>query len=142
LTILFCDSSALVKLYVHEAGSDATGQHAAAADLLAVSRIAWVEALSAFARRARELPADSTGIDVARSRLAIDWPHYLVLELTQELAQLAGELAEAFALRAYDAVQLASVTALHRQAPGEVRFACHDSRLVKAAGVLGVAAAD
>lgn len=142
MTILFCDSSALVKLYVHEEGSDAAGAHAAAADLLAVSRIAWVEVLSAFARRAREQPADSSGIDVARNRLGVDWPHYLVLEVTQELVQLAGEFAEAFALRAYDAVQLASVTLLHRQAPGEVRFSCYDSRLMKAAAVLGVAAAD
>ena len=51
---------------------------------------------------------------------------------------VAGEYAEAFALRACDSVQLAAVTTLHREASGDVRFACFDSRLAKAARVLGI----
>lgn len=141
MTILFCDSSALVKLYVAEDGSDALGVRAAAAQTLAASRIAWVETMSALARRAREHPGDAAGIAMARSRFVDDWPHYLVLEVTQELVELAGEFAEAFALRAYDAVQLASVVTVERQVPGEVAFACFDGRLVKAAGLMGVAGA-
>jgi uncharacterized protein len=69
-----------------------------------------------------------------------DWPLYLTLEVTQELVVLAGEYAEAFALRADDSVQLAAAQTLHLEMPGEVAFACFDSRLVKAAGVLGIRA--
>jgi uncharacterized protein len=47
--ILFCDTSALVKLYVHEDGSDTVTEQATA-----VCRIAWVEIMSAMARRSRE----------------------------------------------------------------------------------------
>ena len=136
--ILFCDTSALVKLYVQEDGTDRVIEQAAASDIIAVCRIAWVEAMSAMARRAREQLQDASAIAQARQRLAADWPHYLALEVTQELVELAGDYAEAFALRAYDSVQLAAAHTLHQVQAGDVRFACYDNRLVKAARVLGI----
>lgn len=139
--ILFCDTSALVKLYVHEDGTDVVIGQAAASDIVAVCRIAWVEFMSAMARRSREQAPDAAGIARARERFVADWPRYLTLEITQALAELAGDYAEAFALRAYDSVQLAAAQTVHRELPGEVRFACCDSRLVKAARVLGIEAA-
>ena len=138
--ILFCDTSALVKLYVHEEGSDGVTEQAAASDIVAACRIAWVETFSAMARRSREHPQDTAAITQARHRFVADGPHYLTLEITQELVELAGEYAEAFALRAYDSVQLAAVQMVHLELPSEVRFACFDSRLVKAARVLGIEA--
>ncbi len=139
--ILFCDTSALVKLYVHEQGSDQVLERASACDILAVCRIAWVEAISAMARRAREEPRDVRALAEARRRFEADWPGYLTLEVTQELAELAGDYADTFALRAHDGVQLAAVQILHRDAPGEVLFACFDARLANAARVLGIAPA-
>ena len=136
--ILFCDTSALVKLYVLEDGSDAIAEQAAASEIIAVCRISWVEIMSAMARRSREQPKDASAINRGRKRVVADWPHYLALELTQELVELAGKYAEAFALRAYDSVQLAAARTVHQELPGEVRFACYDSRLVKAARVLGI----
>lgn len=138
--ILFCDTSALVKLYVLEEGSDATARQAEACDAIAVCRIAFVELLSALARRAREQPGDQQAIERARQRFIADWPDYLSLEVTQELVELAGDHADTFALRAYDSVQLAAVHLLHREVPGEVEFACFDSRLAKAARALGIGA--
>jgi uncharacterized protein len=136
--ILFCDTSALVKLYVHEEGTDVMVREAAASDLIAVCRIAWVETMSAMARRSREQPRDAVAIAEARARVVADWQHCLTLDLSQELVELAGEYADAFALRAYDSVQLAAVQTVHRELPGEVRFACFGDRLVKAARVLGI----
>ena len=138
--ILFCDTSALVKLYVQEDGSEVVMEQAEASEAVAVCRIAWVEIMSAFARRARDVPQDAPALDRARRRFVADWPHCLTLELTQGVAELAGEYAEAFALRAYDSVQLAAVMTLHRETAGDLRFACFDNRLTKAARVLGVAA--
>ena len=139
--ILFCDSSALVKLYLQEDDSGAVRSQAAASELLAVCRIAWVEVMSALARRLRERPQDTAAIETARARFQADWPRYLCLELTQELAQLAGDYADTFALRAYDSVQLAAAELARRDMPGDVKFACFDARLVKAARVLGIEAA-
>ena len=51
--ILFCDISALVKLYVQEKGSELMLEVATEATVIAVCRIAWVEVMSAFAQRSR-----------------------------------------------------------------------------------------
>lgn len=136
--ILFCDTSALVKLYVREADSDLVAKQARASEVIAVSRIAWVEAIAAMARRSREQPVDAEVLAQARARFAADWPDYLKIEVTQETAELAGEYADTFALRAYDSVQLASAQIIQRELPGEVCFACFDARLSKAARVLGL----
>lgn len=136
--ILFCDTSALVKLYLVEAGSDLVRQESAAAEALAVSRIAWVEAHAAFARRAREEPLDGAAIDEARHALSAEWPHYVVLEIDRELTEIAADYADTFALRAYDSVQLASAARLAAVTGEAVRFACFDTRLSKAAKVLGM----
>lgn len=138
--ILYCDSSALVKLYVQEEGSDALGIQAAASELIVVCRVAWVEVMSALARRSRERPQDATALAIARQRFAADWLHCLCLEVTQELAELAADYADTFALRAYDSVQLAAAETARRNLPGGVHFACFDARLLKAARVLGLQA--
>jgi uncharacterized protein len=139
--ILFCDTSALVKLYLREEGSAEVMAQAQACELVVLCRIAWAEFMSALARRAREYPENNTEIEQARQRFAADWPRYLAVELTEELARTAGDHADTFALRAYDAVQLAAVQLVHTQMPGDVRFACFDTRLVKAARVMGIEAA-
>jgi len=139
--ILFCDTSALLKLFVLEEHSDAVVAAAAAADAVAVSRLAWPEVMSALARRERESPRDAATLAQARQACIALWPDLVVVEVNQPLVQLAGDYAEAFALRAYDSVQLAALQTLRLQSGEDVRFACFDSRLAKAAAVLGVAAA-
>lgn len=136
--ILFLDTSALVKLYIEEEGSAAVMAQTEAADVLAASRIAWVELMSALARRAREQPQAAPALETARKRFAADWPQFLVIEATQSLVELAGDYTDTFALRAYDALQLAAVQSIHARLPGEVRLSCFDARLLKAAKVLGI----
>ena len=136
--ILFCDTSALIKLYIHESDSPAMRIAADAASSLAVCRIAWAEAMAAFARRAREVPADAALLEEARQRLQAHWPHYAVVEITQPLVALAGDYADTFALRGYDSVQLAAAHLVYQASPEGVCFACFDSRLNKAAKVLGM----
>ena len=135
--ILFCDTSALVKLYILEDSSREMQALAGAASAIAVCRIAWVEMMAALARRAREFPNDADAIEVVRQRLRTDWPMYVVVEVTQQLAELAGEFADTFALRGYDSVQLAAARTLQDMAGEEIQFACFDTRLGKAARMLG-----
>ena len=136
--ILFCDTSALVKLYILEDSSREMQALAGAASAIAVCRIAWVEMMAALARRAREFPNDADAIEVVRQRLRTDWPMYVVVEVTQQLAELAGEFADTFALRGYDSVQLAAARTLQDMAGEEIQFACFDTRLGKAARMLGM----
>jgi predicted nucleic acid-binding protein len=76
--ILYLDTSALFKLYVDEAGSDAVHAAVAAAEAVTVCRIAWADAMSALARREREVPADQDALEQARQALRTDWPRFLV----------------------------------------------------------------
>jgi predicted nucleic acid-binding protein len=136
--ILFCDTSALVKLYLVEAESETLKAMAAAAEAVAVSRIAWAEAHAALSRRAREVSADATFIGQAKQALAVDWSHYLIIEVTQAVVEQAGEFADTFALRGYDSVQLAAAHEAKQVSRLPVSFACFDARLNKAARVLGM----
>ena len=136
--MLYCDTSALVKLYIEEVGSRELKAAVTAAEAVAVCRIAWAEAHAALSRRARETPEDSEPIEQAKTALAIDWPRYVVLEITQALVERAGDYADTFALRGYDSVQLAAAFEASRIAQIQIGFACFDHRLNKAAGVLGM----
>lgn len=136
--ILFCDTSALVKLYIAEDASDTVRRAADQAEAVAVSRLAWVEMHAAVARRGRESPQDQPALDVVERQFAMDWKQFVVLEVNQMLVELASEYADAFSLRAYDAVQLASAVRLRDQANTGLRFACFDRRLNQAAGLLGM----
>ncbi|EGV17949.1 type II toxin-antitoxin system VapC family toxin [Thiocapsa marina] len=136
--ILFCDTSALIKLYVREDFTDTMLAAAGAASATAVCRIAWAEAMAALARRSRDNPTDAGAIDTVRRRLRNDWNDYAIIEVTQALVELAGDYADTFALRGYDSVQLAAVRTLHEASHEQVQFACFDRRLQKAARVLGL----
>ena len=136
--ILFCDTSALVKLYLEEDYSADVRELAADSQVIAVVRIARAEIMAALARRAREQPADADAIEVLRVRLTRDWQEFAIMEVTQALVELAGEYADTFALRGYDSVQLAAARQLQNSVDDVLCFACFDSRLNKAETVLGM----
>lgn len=136
--ILFCDTSALLKLYIAEAGSEAVKARASEAEAVAICRIAWAESHAALSRRAREVPPDAPVIEQAKAVLAQDWPRFVVMEVSQALVERAGEYADTFALRGYDSVQLAAAFETGRIAQSPICFACFDERLNKAAKVLGM----
>ena len=138
--ILYCDSSALVKLYVVEPGSEEVRAAVGAADAVATCRITWAEIYAALSRRARESPKDAAAIEMAKQAFAADWPHYVVIEVSQSVVERAGEFADTFALRGYDAVQLAAAHILAEASGEACDFACFDLRLAKAAKVLGLVA--
>lgn len=112
MTTYFLDSSSLVKRYVPETGT-AWVQAITAPETgnsLIIAQITWVELLSALARRQREgsLPANEVDSIIQYFRIDLD-TQYQVVELDQKLCELAGQLIRQYPLRAYDAVQLASV---------------------------------
>lgn len=137
--ILFCDTSALLKLYIVEAGSEALKARVVEAEAVAVCRVAWAEAHAALSRRAREVPGDAPVIEQAKAALAQDWPRFVVMEVDQALVERAGNYADTFALRGYDSIQLAAAFEAGRIAQSHICFACFDARLNKAADVLGMA---
>jgi predicted nucleic acid-binding protein len=134
--ILFCDTSALIKLVVEEAGSDQISTAASGAESLAVCRIAWAEAMAALAQRSRIKGANQSELEQARQNFINCWNDFAIVEVTQPLVEMAGIYADGFALRGYDSVQLAAAHTLQQVLVVPLKFACFDHRLTRAAELL------
>lgn len=91
-------------------------------------------ALAAARRSARIDHAEHADAITDLERL---WEEADGIELTETLARRAGELADAFALRGYDAVHLASAEAILDE--GSV-MVVSDTQLAEAAATLGIEA--
>ena len=112
----YFDSSALVKRYVSETGSnwvcgllDPGLKHEAF-----IAAMTPVEIIAALARRARGKTIVQADAAIAILRFRADLrTSYQVVELTDALLTQAMSLAETYALRGYDAVQLAAALAVN-----------------------------
>lgn len=134
--ILYCDTSALIKLLIQEPGSQQLQTLSSTAAWVATCRITWAEAMAAMARRLREDPLSVDAIDEARGRLIQIWGSLAIVEVSQEVVEAAGRFADGFALRGYDGVQLAAAAVLKAQSDQPLTFACFDRRLNQAAQLL------
>ena len=136
--ILYLDTSAVVKLYADEAGSDQVRAGVAAAKICATHLIAYAETRAAFARKAQQ-PAYENRLQTWRKDFERDWPRFEIVGVTPDLVRRAGDLAEMHRLRAYDSVHLAAVEALSRLgARLDFRFLVFDGDLAHAAEELGL----
>ncbi|MCX6100681.1 MAG: type II toxin-antitoxin system VapC family toxin [Candidatus Bipolaricaulota bacterium] len=137
--IAYLDTSALVKLYVKEAGSAAVRTACDHADALATSRLSYVEAHAAAARRTREGDLSQKAKAQLAENLERDWQRYAVVEVTEAVCSVAVELVGRHPLRAADALQLASALFLRESSGQPILFLCFDERLVAAAQGEGLA---
>ena len=136
--ILYLDTSAWLKLYVAERGTQEVTAAVQSAELIAISRIAYAEARAALARVLRE--KRTTRVEHRRRIAALDadYGEVLKVEVSEEVVRQAGELAESHALRGFDAIQLASARWLARKTRKPVRLLAFDQRLNEAASALGL----
>lgn len=135
---LYLDTSALLKLHVDEEGSPLIRHSVEAATLVGTSAIAYVEARAALARRRRSGHLSSQSHRIVLRALDADWQRYIRLEVTEDLIHEAATIAEHYALRAYDAIHLASAVLLSRRLGGETMFASWDDALDAAAAREGL----
>ena len=131
--IAYLDTSALVKLYVQEPGIDRVQRIVAQAAHVATSRVTYVEARAAFSRRHRERGLSNAAYREAVRLFEREWDAYARMEVTEPLIRLAGDYTEQHALRAYDAIQLASAVSLRRDTRSSMAFLAADRQLLAAA---------
>jgi len=136
--IVYLDTSAAVKLYVTEAGSEAVCHAVASASEAATSLLAYAEVEAAFARKYRMHEITAAELENIRHELDRDRAHFNQLPVGSETVRMAGNLAERFGLRGYDAVHLASAYLLSREIRFTVSFACFDLALNSAVSSLGL----
>ena len=113
---VYFETSALVKLLLDEVQAEMARDLWDQADLVTVGRIAYPEARAALAAAQRSGRLMTPELDGAKRAFNRLWTQVYVVELDEALALSAGELAESFALRGYDAVHLATAIALHESA--------------------------
>jgi predicted nucleic acid-binding protein len=132
----FLDSSALAKRYFEEPGTPRVLEIMQSGDRLVVSRLAVVEVASAGARRARAGGIAPELFDELILALEDDFRRlFEVVELSTAAMTRAVDLTRSHALRAADAIQLASALIARGERSQEYDFA-----LVSSDGELNAAA--
>lgn len=144
VTLLYLDTSALVKTYVNESGS-AWIRDLIDSDspIVIVSHLLVVEMISAFTRRVRE--GTVTPDDYARMVERFDsdlQTNCQIVQIDDSIVTSARALLERHHLRAYDAVHLASALAIHsvliQTEQPKLVFLCADDHLLNAAQAEGL----
>ena len=131
--ILYLDTSSLIKLYIEEPSTPEVERQFDEASLVCTSAVAYAEARSALARLCREGSLSPEEHTRTKANLDQSWTHYLTVDVTPEVWRAAGDLAEAYALRGFDSIHLASFLHLVRTDLGEpVQFSSFDDRLRQA----------
>ena len=136
MALYFLDTSALVKLYVQEPGTDRLLPLISdrPENRFAVLTIAVVEIHSAIRRRQRAGDIDT---EVATAILENVQSHmetrFIRQAVNETVIDTALEMIDRYALRAYDAVQLAGCLVLCGIAAESFTFVCSDHRLLEAA---------
>ena len=106
--ITYVDTSTLLKLVIDEDGSDRASTIWTSADTVASVALIVVEARAALAAATRGRRLTAQQFADAREELDELLAELHIVQVTEELIAEAAELAEADALRSYDAVHLAA----------------------------------
>lgn len=138
MTIVYFDSSALVKLVVEEAGSDTSAALWDGADAVMSSGLAYPEVRAALgaARRGGRISRRS----LARAKTSWErfWDALAIVQSNRGVLMAAGDIAERQSLRGYDAVHLASALTVGGE---QLVMAVWDVRLRDAAMASGLSIA-
>lgn len=108
---VFLDSSALVKRYAEEAGSEELDAFLSAATSVGASVIAPAEVVSALTRRRRDALISTREYNDARDALAADLRDLTLIGITEDVLSSAIDAIERWPLRAVDALHIACATA-------------------------------
>lgn len=139
--ILYLDTSAWVKLYVREPGSKELRAYSAKAQAMAASVVAYPEARAAFARLKTQGISTEVKHQQRLAQLNLDWGNLLRIELVPAVVRAAGDIAEVYGLRGFDAIHLASAIWLKEKTTTPLHFAVFDQRLRAAAERAGLVVA-
>ena len=135
---LYADTSALIKKYVRESGSEQVIAHFNQYPIIGTTALTQAEMASAMSKAARSGWVGEPEILIAWQDFLSHWPAYLRLPVSATVLERAAALAWRQGLRAYDSVHLASALAWKDVTGDEVVFACYDKNLAMAAGQAGL----
>ncbi|MCZ2126830.1 MAG: type II toxin-antitoxin system VapC family toxin [Anaerolineales bacterium] len=127
------DSSALVKLYIIEEGTDDVIAWMQNADLIGTAIITRVEVVAALTRAIRGNRLEAHEVEESLNEFRDNWAHYQHINLDNQLIARADALAAQYALRGYDAIHLACALTWGELLGAPVSLATFDRELREAA---------
>lgn len=136
--IAYMDTSALVKNYLDEAGSEAVRHVWETSSAIATSSVAYAESMATFHRKRREGSVAEDVLITVADTFRGDWPTIDVVELSDGLNSLIDRLVAAHPLRGFDVIHLASAALIGETSAAEQLFVCADRRLLDAAASEGL----
>lgn len=133
--MIYFDSSALVKRYLKEKGTDVVLSLTSQEEFIATSKLAYPELLSAFMKKRRAAELGEDPLQAVLERLDADWPELFVIEIHDELLPLVKSLIGKYPLKGADSIHLASALWLESMTRAEVMFVASDLSLLNAAAL-------
>lgn len=130
--MIYFDTSALVKKYVMETGSEDV-VNLMKSEAVATSKLTYPEMLSAFVRRSKTGDISDDKLIEAVRNFEADWNCFIVIDLQDDLLPITKRLIEKYYLRGADSIHLASALWIKDAVDENVTFVASDTGLLKAA---------
>ena len=126
-------TSALIKRFVAEPGSELVQKLVTREGPVAPAKIAYAEIYAALNRKKREGHLSTRDYRLVCEEFEDDWQAYVRVDLQDEILSLCRDLTEKHPLRGFDAVHLASALILQRDLGEKIAFTAADTRLLEVA---------
>ena len=133
MLITYLDTSALIKRYIDEQGSQILRDWWRSIDIFGTSQITYAEMASALSKASRIGWITKEEAILSWQIFLEDWQSLAVVEIKSVLVELAGQLAWSDGLRGYDAIHLAALLEWQNALGLEITLATFDQQLKKAA---------
>ncbi len=131
--IAYMDTSAMVKLYLSEPGSEASLRLWRESQGITVSAVGYAELVAAFHRKRREGIVSREGLTRAIRSFKSDWDSVQVVPVSPQLNRRIDRLVADHPLRGFDTIHLASALTVRDAVGEELLFVSADQRLLEAA---------
>jgi len=118
----YLDTSALIKRFVAEKGSEVIQVIITKEGPVATAKIAYAEVYAGLARKHRQGHLSDSHYALACRQFEADWEAYVRVDLHDEILFLARNLIQRHPLKGFDAVHLASALSLKNALGEETLF--------------------
>lgn len=142
--ICFADTSALMKRYCVEPGSEQLREYLLHAEYCYASAFSQLELVAAieFAKRQRRINSPEYRGITAKLEADIRRGLYSLIDVNADILQRAMPIIRVRRLRAPDAIQLSTALEIQKRVDSELQFLCADHHLLTAARAEGLRCRD
>jgi predicted nucleic acid-binding protein len=145
VSVNYLDSSAWVKRYLEEPGTERVNRMFAGSERFACAGLGYVEVVAALARHQSVRKLEKHGLERLQQDLRDDWGDFIGLPVSDGLLNQAAQLARRHRLRGADAVHLAAALQLRdalAETGEELLLVASDQELLAAATAVGIRTED